>query len=307
MSSPTPRSRAMKPSLKCSNSQLQQHKPRVPSRLSFSSLPPLPPLPTTECAESSSSSPTTLGVSPLSSSKRSRSPTRSSSNGPKLKRPTPKPRKTYSPETVESALGNVGAVYIGWEQGSRDPAPLCCPVQKEMIKQRFGDAAVGWMTTPPPPNSQRELPSLLPPLPIPKVTSVDTPCPPQDFLQNFSYSPSSLSPPSLLSYDAASSGSSSSSFSSVSPPTYPFESDQLVFTTNSNASEETLALAPLDAFLPSSTSMIKNEEQDPCLDLDLDLDVMSEHLWSSSEENLTGGGFFSGDYSSGESEASWAW
>ncbi|GAA6015537.1 hypothetical protein JCM11491_004386 [Sporobolomyces phaffii] len=264
-----PRPRAMRPSLK--SDTLHQHKPRVPSRLSFSSLPPLPPLPST------SSAPTTLGDLP----KRSPSPVRSTS-APKRPRPAPRPRSTAK-VTVEDTLASVGAFYVGWESGSRDPAPLCCPVQKEKIKQRFGEAAIGWMTTPEP--VPTTIPAMsLPPLPIPTTQpSVDSP---QDFLSNFSsYSPS---PPSLVSYN-----SSSSSSMSVSPPAAtttmmnPFEAGDspLLFT---NASE-TLALP-----------LIKVEDE-------RDMDALSEHLWSSSgdEGYDVGSGFFTG--SSGESDASWAW
>ncbi|GAA5906510.1 uncharacterized protein JCM6883_004499 [Sporobolomyces salmoneus] len=289
---------------RASSHQLQSHKPKVPSRLSFSSLPPLPPLPSFDSLEAPTSS----------LRKRSPSPSPTPDRAPKRSRPTPRPRKSTSRGvSIENALASVGAVYIGWEDGKRDPAPLCCPVEKEKIKQRFGEAAIGWMsipaTQPQPPPPTTTLPySILPPLPIP-TSSVNTQTQQSDFLSAFS-----PSPPSLISYDS----SSSSASSSFSPPTtsvYPFEtSDSLsLFTSSASTASQTLALPPLspiteqkhldlDHVQEESMPSIKVEEDSCCFS---GSEVMSESLWSSDE-----GGFWSTGYggsSSGESEASWAW
>ncbi|GAA5968054.1 hypothetical protein JCM3765_003568 [Sporobolomyces pararoseus] len=296
------RSRAVKPSLK--QQQLQQHKPRVPSRLSFSSLPPLPPLPTT--LPSTVNSFNSAKTPTLSSTSTKRSPSPTPVERTKRSRPTPRPRSSAK-ISVEDALNSVGAFYIGWEQGKRDPAPLCCPVEKEKIKQRFGEAAVGWMTTPAQSQSPTTNLSMLPSLPIPHL--VDTP---SDFLSTPSYSPS---PPSLIPHDDSS--SASSSYSSVSPPpaissVYPFESttttttnDFLLFPNSSTLStaSQTLAL-PLTESQEQPTlqsiPLIKVEDEGDTFDFS---DVVSEALWSADE-----GGFFStGGCSSGDSEASWAW
>lgn len=301
------RSRAVKPSLK--QQQLLQHKPRVPSRLSFSSLPPLPPLPATSPSTSNSCNSAKTPTLSSTSTKRSPSPTPPLERT-KRSRPIPRPRKSAK-ITVEDALNSVGAFYIGWEQGKRDPAPLCCPVEKEKIKQRFGEAAVGWMTTPAPSQSPTANLSMLPSLPIPHL--VDTPT---DFFSTPSYSPS---PPSLIPHDDSS--SSSSSYSSMSPPpaistAYPFEStttttnDFLLFPNSLSTASQTLALPLTDSQEPQRTGnsipTIKVEDEEEGGDTFDFSDVVSEALWSSAEDE---GGFFAtgGGCSSGDSEASWAW
>ncbi|GAA5983527.1 hypothetical protein JCM5350_000262 [Sporobolomyces pararoseus] len=325
------RSRAVKPSLK--QQQLLQHKPRVPSRLSFSSLPPLPPLPATSPSTSNSCNSAKTPTLSSTLTKRSLSPTPPLERT-KRSRPIPRPRKSAK-ITVEDALNSVGAFYIGWEQGKRDPAPLCCPVEKEKIKQRFGEAAVGWMTSessllfernrmlrsstddnhsriaPAPSQSPTTNLSMLPSLPIPHL--VDTPT---DFFSTPSYSPS---PPSLIPHDDSS--SSSSSYSSMSPPpaistAYPFESttttnDFLLFPNSLSTASQTLALPLTDSQEPQRTGnsipTIKVEDEEEVGDTFDFSDVVSEALWSSAAEDE--GGFFStgGGCSSGDSEASWAW
>ncbi|GAA5934608.1 Bsp1p [Sporobolomyces koalae] len=291
MSCPTPRSRPIQPA-----AQLP-HKPRVPSRLCLSSLPPLP-LPSLEMPVATPNSPT-LSIDP---SKRSPSPSRL---GPKRQRPCPPPSKRAR-YTVENSFSSVGAVYIGWEDGQKDPAPLCCPVQKEKIKQRFGEAAVGWMTTPAPAcppvveSRRSSLPEILPPLPT--LASVDTPqAVAQDFLANFSYSPASpdtpsLSPASLINYESPSFALSPSS------PAYQFDLSTSSETLSPAASSailmtETLALPLAETIIDPQRHReqlvgIKEEDHES------DLDVMSENLWSSSESLFS---------SSGESDAGWTW
>ncbi|GAA5832978.1 hypothetical protein JCM3766R1_000384 [Sporobolomyces carnicolor] len=325
----TSRTRAVRPCHKQAPAPCpHQHKPKVPSRLSFSSLPPLPPLPVP-------TPPATLTRSFGDREEEKTLPTSSdSSQSRKRPRPTPRPRVARSASSatsrvsVEDALGSVGAVYIGWEAGKRDPAPLCCPVEKEKIKRRFGEAAVGWMTdasrvTPPVPAPPQSAPSrqtnatlaysVLPALP--DATSLDTPShsftpiPPTPASTSYGSTPS-LSPPST--FDC-----------SPSPPL-------LLFTELAPTASQTLAL-PIPP--PAATSITMSTQGPHCfgtesmvakVEDEIECDAFSEigscimtnaaseHLWSSGDEfdaDPNGGAFFFGGSasSSGESEASWAW
>lgn len=296
---PQGRARVMKPCHKLQ--QLQPHKPRVPSRLSLCSLPPLPALPPLPC-DSWAKTPTLLPVIPARKRSASSPPAEEPTPTPKRARPTPRPRAV----AVEDALHGVGAVYIGWEQGKADPAPLCCPVEKEKIKQRFGEASVGWMTVPAQPSPQMTNLPVLPSLSIPQF--VDTPS--ASLLVTSSFSPS---PPSLVHQDDSS--SASSVYSSVSPPPtismgYSFDtttstttSDYLLFpNSNLSTASQTLALPLSDTQGQQERVVPSIKVEDKADQFDFS-DVVSEALWSADE-----GGFFStGGCSSGGSEASWAW
>ncbi|GAA5849266.1 hypothetical protein JCM5353_005992 [Sporobolomyces roseus] len=220
---------------------------------------------------------------------RSPSPSR---RGPTIRRPSPPPRRSKLAE--EDALRTVGAFYIGWGEG-KDPAPLCCPVQKEKIKSRFGEASVGWMTTPAPSQPSPTLPVELPPLP--STSSLDSAT--QAFIDSFSSTSSSsntpsLSPPSLLPFD---------SNSSISYPPFdyaeslsPASSSNLVFT-------ETLALPPSSESLSLPHYDLPQSE---LASIKVEDDVMSEHLWGSScsGDDLGGADLFSSSSSEG---STWSW
>ncbi|GAA6061303.1 hypothetical protein JCM10212_005417 [Sporobolomyces blumeae] len=307
----TPRARGTKPALKPSK---LFHKPRVPSRLSLSSLPPLPVVaPSTSDSLVVDSSPAT----PRDLERcRSRSPSRSS--GPKLRRPSPPPRR--SRHSREDAVRTVGAVYIGWGTAKGDPAPLCCPVAKEKMKARFGEASIGWMSTPSLPSISQIPVAQLPPLPTSTspathdAWNVSTPSP------TCQASPS-LSPPSLVLSDSPSPASTAS----ITSP-FPFDLSAALSDATSPATSTsllpyhdtvdlTLALPlpsdqrdfscqshPSSPRQPSSETLYSIDDLVPALpstDAKLEDDAMSEHLWSSSES------FFCG--TDLESEASWAW
>ncbi|BGP01744.1 hypothetical protein RTBOTA2_005476 [Rhodotorula toruloides] len=75
-------------------------------------------------------------------------------------RPYPRPRQQRKPLSADPALDSIGAVYVGWGAGKRDPAPLCCPVQaKASLVKRFGEAAVGWLSVAPQIPQPRPVPS----------------------------------------------------------------------------------------------------------------------------------------------------
>ncbi|GAA5920431.1 hypothetical protein JCM1841_004547 [Sporobolomyces salmonicolor] len=257
MTMPSPRPRAIKPQLKDS-AKASGSKPRIPSRLSHSALPPLPePAP---CA---------AAPSPLSRSTRSRH----SSPAPRRYSPAPR-RSSYAPE---GALESIGAVYISWGEGKRDPAPLCCPIRKEEMRKRLGEAQVGWMTG-----------------------VITTSSPSAVSQQRIS------SPPNLL---AVALSSSLSSTRSVSPPASSFSpsasnSSHLFLAeafqpTSLGFSDPTLALPMVDS-RPSSP---KGTQQPPLPDamikVEDDFDAASEGLWSAGEELWSA--------TDVESEASWAW
>ncbi|BGP33768.1 hypothetical protein JCM10296v2_005572 [Rhodotorula toruloides] len=153
-------------------------------------------------------------------------------------RPYPRPRQQRKPLSADPALDSIGAVYVGWGNGKRDPAPLCCPVQaKASLVKRFGEAAVGWLSVAPqipqprpapvqsssfssstsashrittlPLGSLPPLPPLPPPLP---KTSAATPL--------RSSSSASPAPQSSSSASASSSRSSLTGFSAIPPISY---------------------------------------------------------------------------------------
>ncbi|GAA5862765.1 hypothetical protein JCM1840_002665 [Sporobolomyces johnsonii] len=279
---PPPRPRAIKPQLKDSTAKASGSKPRIPSRLSHSALPPLP-----------EPTPSATAAPPLSRSTRSRH------SSPAPRRYSPAPRR--SSFATEGALESVGAVYISWGEGKRDPAPLCCPVRKEEMRKRFGEAQVGWMTVPPPPQPAPSVPSPPPALslaitsaPLPTCSSQQRATSPPDLLaaalsSSLSSTPS-LSPPASSSF----SPSPSTSNSSLLFLAEAFQPTSLGF------SDPTLALPMVDS-RPSSPK--GGGRQPPLLDaiikVEEDFDAASEGLWSAGEE-LWGA-------TDAESEASWAW
>lgn len=53
-------------------------------------------------------------------------------------------RRRVSSLAADPALDTLGALYVGWAQGERDPAPLCCPQRaKQSLVRKYGNAAVG--------------------------------------------------------------------------------------------------------------------------------------------------------------------
>ncbi|GAA5962091.1 hypothetical protein JCM21900_001945 [Sporobolomyces salmonicolor] len=272
---PSPRPRAIKPQLKDS-AKASGSKPRIPSRLSHSALPPLP--------EPDASA---VAPPPLSRSTRSRH----SSPAPRRYSPAPR-RSSYAPE---GALESIGAVYISWGEGKRDPAPLCCPIRKKEMRKRLGEAQVGWMTAQPAPS----VPSLPPALSLP-IGVITTSSPSAVSQQRIN------SPPNLL---AVALSSSLSSTRSVSPPASSFSpsasnSSHLFLAeafqpTSLGFNDPTLALPMVDS-RPSSP---KGTQQPPLPDamikVEDDFDAASEGLWSAGEELWSA--------TDVESEASWAW
>ncbi|GAA5886666.1 hypothetical protein JCM6882_005849 [Rhodosporidiobolus microsporus] len=136
----------------------------------------------------------------------------------------PPPRKSsYAPDP---ALATLGAFYVSWPKGKRDPAPLCCPVAKGALVKRFGEAQVGWMTAPPPqpvpqPQPRPQVPLLagmaLPPLP--PLPSSQAPS-----------SSSSVSPPAAFSYSAPIPPAATTS----TPPDFSFSASTPLATTSTH-------------------------------------------------------------------------
>ncbi|TNY18428.1 hypothetical protein DMC30DRAFT_54588 [Rhodotorula diobovata] len=136
-----------------------------------------------------------------SSSSTTASSSRAAASLPYAK-PTPKPRRAPSSATAvaaDPALDTLGAVYIGWGAGKRDPAPLCCAVQaRASLVRAFGEAAVGWMTVQPQAPPQQPLATLplgaLPPLPPLPRTSTNSTSSSSSSSSSSSAAASSLSP-----------------------------------------------------------------------------------------------------------------
>ncbi|GAA5977182.1 hypothetical protein JCM10908_004887 [Rhodotorula pacifica] len=95
-------------------------------------------------ASSSRSSSSADSASSLSTSGAPRSP---------YIRPTPaRPlrRRKVSTLAADPALESLGAVYVGWQSGERDPAPLCCPRRvKQSLVRKYGADAVGYLAVAP--------------------------------------------------------------------------------------------------------------------------------------------------------------
>ncbi|TKA52577.1 hypothetical protein B0A53_04587 [Rhodotorula sp. CCFEE 5036] len=53
-------------------------------------------------------------------------------------------RRRVSSLAADPALSSLGAIYVGWQAGERDPAPLCCPrLAKRSLVRKYGPDAVG--------------------------------------------------------------------------------------------------------------------------------------------------------------------
>ncbi|GAA5825321.1 hypothetical protein JCM11251_006935 [Rhodosporidiobolus azoricus] len=133
----------------------------------------------------------------------------------------PPPRK--SSLAPDSALATLGAFYIAWPKGKRDPAPLCCPVQKQSLVKRFGEAQIGYMSAPPPPESlpepvskpqsQPSLPSLAG-VPLPPLPPLPSPCAVSPSVSPPAFTSSAPTPPLTT---TSTPPDFSSSFNSASP------------------------------------------------------------------------------------------
>ncbi|GAA5943882.1 hypothetical protein JCM10213_009018 [Rhodosporidiobolus nylandii] len=163
--------------------------------------------------------------------------------------PTPRRHSPYIPPPprlsslpLDSALSSIGAIYIPWGEGEKDPVPPCSAVDaRKSLARRFGEEALGGWTTAPPfaprPQPAPRKPQLplslagialppLPPLPAlppssrskqhPLSNSGDiavSPLESASSLPTFSFSPASPLPSS-----SSPSSSSVSSSSLVTPP-----------------------------------------------------------------------------------------
>lgn len=75
-----------------------------------------------------------------------RSAASSSASSSPYARPTPARRRRISSLAADPALETLGAIYVGWQAGERDPAPLCCPrLVKQSLIRKYGPAAVGYL------------------------------------------------------------------------------------------------------------------------------------------------------------------
>jgi hypothetical protein len=55
-------------------------------------------------------------------------------------------RRRVSSLAADPALSSLGAIYVGWQAGERDPAPLCCPrLAKRSLVRKYGPDAVGYL------------------------------------------------------------------------------------------------------------------------------------------------------------------
>ncbi|KWU43528.1 hypothetical protein RHOSPDRAFT_34986 [Rhodotorula sp. JG-1b] len=74
---------------------------------------------------------------------------RSSPSAPYAGRPAPR-RRRVSSLAADPALSSLGAIYVGWQAGERDPAPLCCPrLAKRSLVRKYGLDAVGYLAVAP--------------------------------------------------------------------------------------------------------------------------------------------------------------
>ncbi|GAA5867468.1 hypothetical protein JCM8547_007515 [Rhodosporidiobolus lusitaniae] len=249
--------------------------------------------------------------------------------------PPPRRSSSYTAYDEEPALSSLGAIYLSWGPGKKDPFPLCCPVKtKKGLVERYGEAAVGWMTAPAPiplpqpqaalqvaaqhpqpqplkqQQEQRKLPTLaglalppLPPLPpLPQLPSLPS-LPP---LPSSSHCSASLSPPALT-YSPSSSPASSLSSHPSCALLASHQPDDSLFPTPAQFEEafsssssftlisQSLSLTPY-APLPLETVKPGAEEED-------------FHSSGASEAGLWSGGEEGGlmyNATDAESEASWA-
>ncbi|GAA5867546.1 hypothetical protein JCM3774_003873 [Rhodotorula dairenensis] len=87
---------------------------------------------------------------PRSVSSSSAAASSSSSSSSPYARPTPARRSRISSLAADPALETLGAIYVGWQAGERDPAPLCCPrLVKQSLIRKYGPAAVGYLAVAP--------------------------------------------------------------------------------------------------------------------------------------------------------------
>ncbi|BGP18175.1 hypothetical protein JCM10213v2_006230 [Rhodosporidiobolus nylandii] len=195
--------------------------------------------------------------------------------------PTPRRHSPYIPPPprlsslpLDSALSSIGAIYIPWGEGEKDPVPPCSAVDaRKSLARRFGEEALGGWTT-----GRNNI------LSATAATSPSLVTPPSDTWSD---------PPSLLVDHPA--------------PELPYLSDALLPFSSSSFTDLSLSLSlpeptpeptpePVPADLPTGfipqLPVLKEEDEDqPDED---------EYLWSAGED---GGLLFTG--TDAESEASW--